>query len=142
MTFVLFIFLVILTIFFLLFFAPTMLSEVGEEWKSLVTLFQEKYYICRDKKCVMISSTLKAYAEPRGRLHNKRCVQCDKTINVKSFGLLPVEFCRFVRNEMDYSDDDDVDQLPRCTNVVCGVCALPKAKRQSKQIIFGGMNGL
>jgi hypothetical protein len=112
----------------------------GEEWKNLVKLFSEKYYVCINDDCPMISSTINKYAAPGGRLHHKNCIKCNKQINTKSFGLLPVWFCRYVRNELDYDAEED-NTVPRCQHVICGECACPTKKRDRKKIIFRDMNG-
>jgi hypothetical protein len=104
--------------------------------------YNMRYNVCRDAKCVLLNTTYKSFAGPKGLLWKKKCVECDIKITTKTFDLLPVYYCENVRNWEAGEFDDDVATLPQCQNVICGNCARPPEKqRERTKILFKGMNG-
>lgn len=121
---------------------PVIATVPNVAWKTLVKPCNNgKSFICRNEDCLTLTTSFKQHAEPHGRLHNRLCVKCGKPITPKCFSsLLPIEYCRYVRNCDDYGISGD-DAFPRCGNVVCGECSVPKNKRGRKQRSFPGFNG-
>lgn len=124
--------------------SPRNASKTHVEATSLTELYNGVYNICCNGNCDLVNTTFKQLAGPKGPLWQKICVDCNEHITTKSFGLMPVTYCKNVRNDLDYEtiDDDDVP-MPRCENVICGKCLLEQStnKRRRTQRKFDGFNG-